>query len=202
MTSLYELGAPGYHLAMNSLAALAAVKLAGGNIESASAALAGFGAPQGRGAQSVHRISGGQFLLIDESYNANPASVGAALKVLGEVSPARATRRIAVLGDMLELGEGSEAMHVALAGPIKAAGIDSVYCCGPHMEALFDALDEAQQGGWSEDSDGLRDTLPAAIRAGDAIMIKGSLGSRMGPLVNAIKDRFPLVRSADRTAAE
>ena len=77
-----------------------------------------------------------------------------------------------------------------------------VYCCGPHMEALFDALDEAQQGGWSEDSDGLRDTLPAAIRAGDAIMIKGSLGSRMGPLVNAIKDRFPLVRSADRTAAE
>ncbi len=66
------------------------------------------------------------------------------------------------------------------------------------MEALFDALDEAQQGGWAEDSDGLRNTLPTAIRAGDAIMIKGSLGSRMGPLVNAIKDRFPPVRSADQ----
>jgi UDP-N-acetylmuramoyl-tripeptide--D-alanyl-D-alanine ligase len=198
----YELGAPGDHLAMNSLAALAAVKLVGGNIEAASAALAAFGAPLGRGAQSVHRISGGQFLLIDESYNANPASVGAALKVLGDVPPGRATRRIAVLGDMLELGGQSEAMHVALAAPIKAAGIDIVYCCGPHMEALFDALEEAQQGGWSEDSDGLRDTLPAAIRAGDAIMIKGSLGSRMGPLVNAIKDRFPALGSAKRTAAE
>ena len=198
----YQLGAPGDHLAMNSLAALAAVKLAGGNIEAAAAALAGFGAPQGRGAQSIHRIMGGQFLLIDESYNANPASVGAALKVLGDVPPARATRRIAVLGDMLELGSQSEAMHAALAEPIKAAGIDLVYCCGPHMESLFDALDEAQQGGWAEDSDGLRDTLPAAIRAGDAIMIKGSLGSRMGPLVNAIKDRFPPLRSADRTAAE
>ena len=198
----YELGAPGDHLAMNSLAALAAVKLAGGNIETAAAALSGFGAPQGRGAQSVHRIAGGQFLLIDESYNANPASVGAALKVLGDVPPSRATRRIAVLGDMLELGEQSAAMHAALAGPIKAAGVDLVYCCGPHMEALFDALDEAQQAGWSEDSDGLRDTLPAAIRAGDAIMIKGSLGSRMGPLVNAIKDRFPALSSAKRTAAE
>jgi UDP-N-acetylmuramoyl-tripeptide--D-alanyl-D-alanine ligase len=198
----YELGAPGDHLAMNSLAALAAVKLAGGNIETAASALAGFGAPQGRGAQSVHRITGGQFLLIDESYNANPASVGAALKVLGDVPPTRATRRIAVLGDMLELGSQSEAMHAALADHIKAARIDLVYCCGPHMEALFDALDDAQQAGWSEDSDGLRDTLPAAIRAGDAIMIKGSLGSRMGPLVNAIKDRFPPLRSADRTAAE
>ena len=198
----YELGAPGDHLAMNSLAALAAVKLAGGSIESAAAALAGFGAPQGRGAQSVHRIAGGQFLLIDESYNANPASVGAALKVLGDVPSTRASRRIAVLGDMLELGDQSEALHVALAAPIKAAGIDSVYCCGTYMEALFDALDEAQQAGWSEDSDGLRDTLPASIRAGDAIMIKGSLGSRMGPLVNAIKDRFPALTSAKRTAAE
>ena len=198
----YELGAPGDHLAMNSLAALAAVKLAGANIETGSAALAAFGAPQGRGAQSVHRIAGGQFLLIDESYNANPASVSAALKVLGDVPPSRASRRIAVLGDMLELGSQSEAMHMALAEPIKAAGIDSVYCCGTHMEALFDALEEAQQGGWSEDSDGLRDTLPAAIRAGDAIMIKGSLGSRMGPLVNAIKDRFPPLRTADKTAAE
>ena len=198
----YQLGAPGDHLAMNSLAALAAAKLAGAGIESASAALAGFGAPQGRGAQSVHRISGGHFLLIDESYNANPASVAAALKVLSDIPPARATRRIAVLGDMLELGTQSEAMHVALAGLITAAGIDTVYCCGPHMEALFDALEESQQGGWAEDSDGLRVTLPAAIRAGDAIMIKGSLGSRMGPLVNAIKDRYPPLDSAKRTAAE
>ncbi len=198
----YELGAPGEHLAMNSLAALAAVKLMGGNIERASAALAGFGAPVGRGAQGVHRIAGGQFLLIDESYNANPASVGAALKVLGDTAPVWVKRRIAVLGDMLELGSQSEAMHAGLAEPIKAAGIDSVYCCGTYMEALFDALDEARQGGWAEDSDGLRDTLPAAIRAGDAIMIKGSLGSRMGPLVNAIKDRFPLLQSAGRTAAE
>jgi UDP-N-acetylmuramoyl-tripeptide--D-alanyl-D-alanine ligase len=199
----FELGAPGEHLAMNSLAALAAVKLAGGAIGRAAAALAEFGAPAGRGAQSVHRIAGGRFLLIDESYNANPASVRAALKVLGGIPPHLATRRIAVLGDMLELGEQSDAMHAALAGPVKAAGIDRVYCCGAHMEALFDALDDALQGGWSEDSDGLKDTLPAAIRAGDAIMIKGSLGSRMGLLVNAIKDRFPLLGgSAGRTAAE
>jgi UDP-N-acetylmuramoyl-tripeptide--D-alanyl-D-alanine ligase len=197
----YRIGAPGDHLAMNSVAALAAVKLLGGDIERAAAALAEFGAPAGRGAQTVHEIAGGSFVLIDEAYNANPASMTAALAVLGSLPRARAARRIAVLGDMLELGALSDALHESLTGAIEAAGIDVVFCCGPHMAALFSALPEPKRGGWAENSDGLKDRLLSAIRPGDAVMIKGSLGSRMGPVVEAIKEKFPRAGGAEDVAA-
>jgi UDP-N-acetylmuramoyl-tripeptide--D-alanyl-D-alanine ligase len=197
----YRIGAPGDHLAMNSVAALAAVKLLGGDIERAAAALAEFGAPAGRGAQTVHEIAGGSFVLIDEAYNANPASMTAALAVLGSLPRARAARRVAVLGDMLELGALSDTLHESLAAAIEAAGIDTVFCCGPHMAALFAALPEAKRGAWSENSDGLKDGLLSAIRAGDALMIKGSLGSRMGPVVEAIKQKFPRAGGAEDVAA-
>lgn len=198
----YRIGAPGEHLAMNSLAALAAVTVLGGEARRAAEALSAFGALEGRGAQSLHAMDGKPFLLIDESYNANPASMAAAFKVLGALPASEASRRIAVLGDMLELGARSEALHQELAKEIEAARIDLVYCCGPHMAALFAALPDSRRGAWSETSAGLKDALLAAIRPGDAVMIKGSLGSRMGLLVDAVKQRYPQAERATNAAAE
>jgi UDP-N-acetylmuramoyl-tripeptide--D-alanyl-D-alanine ligase len=197
----YQVGARGEHLAVNSLAALAAVKILGGNIHEAAPALAEFGAPAGRGALTVHAIEGGTFSLIDEAYNANPASMSAAFAVLGSLPREEASRRVAVLGDMRELGALSEALHEGLAAGVSAAGIDTVYCCGPHMAALFAALPLARRGAWAENAEDLKDTVLAEIRAGDAVMIKGSLGSRMGPIVEAIKQTFPHCESAAKPAA-
>lgn len=197
----YAIGAPGEHLAMNSLAALAAIHELGGNTVRASAALAVFGAPAGRGAQSRHTLPGGTFLLIDEAYNANPASMTAALNVLGAVPPDQTSRRIAVLGDMLELGAQSDALHAALAEAIDQNAIDLVYCTGPHMVALFKALPEARRGLWTETSDALEAPLLETLRPGDAVMIKGSLGSRMGPLVDATKKTFPQCAQPSKTVA-
>ncbi len=184
---------------MNSLAALAAVHLAGGDIQRAAPALADFGAPAGRGAQTFHSISGGQFRLIDESYNANPASMRAAFAVLASAPSAH--RLIAVLGDMLELGPQADALHRDMASGIVNAGIDKVYCCGQHMSALFEALPEEKRGAWAADSTHLADTLLAALLPGDAVMVKGSLGSQMGALVEAVKQRYSERAQPERTAA-
>ncbi len=192
----YRLGAPGEHLALNSLAALAAVKVLDGEIHRAAAALVEFGAPQGRGAQSVHRIDAGSFILIDEAYNANPASMAAAFSVLGGLPRSRAARRIAVLGDMLELGAEAKRLHEGLAPAIEAAAIDLVYGCGPNMAELFAVLPESRRGGWAENSHKLKETLTGAIRPGDAVMIKGSLGSRMSLLVDALKQSYPQDRAS------
>jgi UDP-N-acetylmuramoyl-tripeptide--D-alanyl-D-alanine ligase len=187
-TVRYRLGAPGEHLATNSLAALAAVQAVGGDLTRAAEALGEFGAPQGRGAQSLLRIGGGTIRLIDESYNANPASMAAAFGVLAAVAEGR---KIAVLGDMLELGAASADMHRALADPIRAAGVDLVFSCGPDMRALHDALPESRRGAWAPDSASLNASLIEALRAGDAVMIKGSLGSRMGQVVEVLKQNYP-----------
>jgi len=197
----YTIGAPGEHLAMNSLAAIAAIQVLGSDAIHASAALADFGAPAGRGAQTRHSIPGGTILLIDEAYNANPASMTAALNVLGALPDIHASRRIAVLGDMPELGAQSDTLHAGLAGIIEKNGIDLVYCSGPRMAALFAALPEARRGLWTETSDALEAPLLGALRPGDAVMIKGSLGSRMGPLVGATKTKFPQCAPQTKTAA-
>jgi UDP-N-acetylmuramoyl-tripeptide--D-alanyl-D-alanine ligase len=199
---VYYIGAPGYHLAMNSVAALAAVKLLGGDIHEAAPALSAFGAPEGRGAQTLHRIGDGTVLLIDESYNANPASMAAALKVLGGLPREKTRRRIAVLGDMLELGSRSQALHEGLAASILAEDIDRVYCCGPYMQTLFAALPEEKRGVWAGSSGELQDALLAALAAGDAVMIKGSLGSHMALLVEAVKQRYPRAGQDAVMAAE
>ena len=195
----YRLGAPGEHLVMNSLAAIAAIKAVGGDASRAAQALKGFGAPPGRGAQSVHEIAGGSLRLIDESYNANPVSMAAALAVLNTVGKGR---KLAVLGDMLELGPQSAAMHRGLADPIAEAGVDLVYCCGPEMRALFEALPEARRGAKAQQSAGLKDALLAALRPGDTVMIKGSLGSRMGLIVDSLKQQFALAAANTDDAAE
>jgi UDP-N-acetylmuramoyl-tripeptide--D-alanyl-D-alanine ligase len=129
--------------------------------------------------------------LIDESYNANPTSVRAALALLGQVQVAGMGRRIAVLGDMLELGPTGPALHRGLIEAVRANHIDLVYCCGPLMRNLWDALSTGKRGGYAEDSGSLKAQAVAAIRAGDAIMVKGSLGSKMKTIINALEKRFP-----------
>src|SRR6185295_14909772 len=136
----YKLGAPGRHLVLNSLAVLAAAKLAGADLALAALALAELAPAAGRGTRVTLDLPGGSALLIDESYNANPASMRAAIALLGQATIGPRGRRIAVLGDMLELGPQGAELHRALADAIEAHAVDSVYCCGPLMHALWEAL--------------------------------------------------------------
>ncbi|MCA3560424.1 MAG: UDP-N-acetylmuramoylalanyl-D-glutamyl-2,6-diaminopimelate--D-alanyl-D-alanine ligase [Aestuariivirga sp.] len=190
-TVSYKLGLPGEHMAVNSLAVLATTKLTGADLARAALALAKAAPAKGRGVRERLSIAGGELLLIDESYNANPASVAAALGLLGAAQPQRGGRRIAVLGDMLELGEQSPELHAGLLEPMDAAKVDVLYAAGPLMANLWARVPEGRRGAYAESSEGLRDVLLKSLKAGDAVMIKGSLGSRMGPLVEAIRAAHP-----------
>jgi UDP-N-acetylmuramoyl-tripeptide--D-alanyl-D-alanine ligase len=183
----YKLGAAGRHVVLNSLAVLAAVSLAGADLALAALALAEIKPATGRGARSTLELGGGTALLIDESYNANPASMRAAVALLGQAEVGPRGRRIAVLGDMRELGERGADLHRELLEPVLAGGIDLVFCCGPLMRSLWEALPSERRGSYAETSGALESQLLAAVRPGDAIMIKGSLGSRMGLLVKALQ---------------
>jgi UDP-N-acetylmuramoyl-tripeptide--D-alanyl-D-alanine ligase len=196
----YKLGTPGRHMAMNSLAVLAAASLAGADLALAALSLSQIEPAAGRGARRVLEVAHGEATLIDESYNANPASMAAALNVLGSAAVGPHGRRIAVLGDMLELGPTSPALHRGLNEAIKANHIDLVYCCGPLMRNLWDALSTGKRGGYADSSAGLEAQAVAAIRAGDAIMIKGSLGSKMKTIVSALEKRFPGTAAHDEAA--
>jgi UDP-N-acetylmuramoyl-tripeptide--D-alanyl-D-alanine ligase len=188
----YKIGMPGRHMAMNSLAVLAgAALLLGADLARAALSLSQLEAPAGRGVRRVLEVGNGEATLIDESYNANPASMSAALNVLGQAHVGPHGRRIAVLGDMLELGPAGPALHRGLIEAVRANQIDLVYCCGPLMRNLWDALSTGKRGGYAENSAALEAQAVAAIRAGDAIMVKGSLGSKMKPIVNALEKRFP-----------
>jgi UDP-N-acetylmuramoyl-tripeptide--D-alanyl-D-alanine ligase len=186
----YKLGAPGRHVVMNSLAVLAAVRLVGADLAHAALALAGLAPPAGRGARMTLNLPAGSALLIDESYNANPASMRAALALLGQAPVGARGRRIAVLGDMLELGPDGPDLHAALAQSVLDDGIDLVFCSGPLMRALWEALPAAHQGSYAETAVALEPQVVAAVRDGDALMVKGSLGSRMGPIVKALATRY------------
>jgi UDP-N-acetylmuramoyl-tripeptide--D-alanyl-D-alanine ligase len=182
----YRVGAPGAHIAQNSLAVIAALDALGADVEKAVPALAEMRAAKGRGERREIAIPGGSILLIDESYNANPASMRSALAAMATVPRGRFSRRIAVLGDMLELGENGPALHVALNEPVDAAEVDLVFACGRNMQQLFKALPTARQGAWAEKSEGIAAALAQTVRAGDVVMVKGSLGSHMAPLVEAL----------------
>jgi UDP-N-acetylmuramoyl-tripeptide--D-alanyl-D-alanine ligase len=198
----YKIGAPGRHLVDNSLAVLATAVLAGADLALAALALAEFKAVAGRGAPIEIEVSGGQALVIDESYNANPASVAAALALLGQAELGPRGRRIAVLGDMLELGGKGPALHRALSKPIIDNSVDLVFCCGPLMRELWQALPPSRRGFYAEDSAALEPQVVAALRAGDVVMVKGSLGSRMGPIVKALQRAYPQARSVDDRSLE
>ena len=198
----YKLGAPGRHLVLNSLAVLAAVALAGADLALAALALNNLKPASGRGARTVLRVPGGNALLIDESYNANPASMRAAIALLGQAPIGKRGRRIAVLGDMLELGASADELHRKLADAIKAAGVDLVFCSGPLMHALWEALPSRARGGYAEMAARLEPAVLGAIRAGDAVMVKGSLGSKMGPIVEALERQFPKQAAVEQVAAQ
>ena len=198
----YKLGAPGRHLVLNSLAVLAAVSLVGADLALASLALTNLRPASGRGARSVRTVPGGTALLIDESYNANPASMRAAIALLGQASISKRGRRVAVLGDMLELGQAGAEMHRALADAIGAAGVDVVFCSGPLMHALWEALPSRVRGGYAETAAGLEPMVIGAIRGGDAVMVKGSLGSKMGPIVRALEKQFPRQGALEQAPAQ
>ena len=179
-----HIAAPGEHLALNALLVLGAVKLAGADVYAACRILAEHGATKGRGQRHKLALRDGSALLIDESYNANPSSVSAALETLA-LSDGMG-RKIAVLGDMLELGDESAQMHMDLFKPLEDARVDRVFLCGPMMAHLWDLIPIAKRGTYANSSADLIEPLKAELRAGDAIMVKGSLGSRMGPIVTAL----------------
>ncbi len=186
----YKIAMPGRHMVMNSLAVLAAASMAGADLALSALALAQLKPASGRGVREVLALSEGTATLIDESYNANPASMAAAITVLGQADIGPRGRRVAVLGDMLELGATGPGLHRGLAEAIKMNGIDSVFCCGPLMRNLWEALPSTKKGGYADNSAALEPQVVSAIGAGDAIMVKGSLGSRMKLIVTALQKRF------------
>ena len=182
----YRLGAAGEHWVLNSIAALAVVEALGADVIKAAASLADVKASPGRGARRRLKFGTGTVELLDESYNANPASVPAMLAVLARTEPASGGRRLLVLGDMRELGEDADAYHAGLAEAVAASGAARVFLCGPHMRALWQRLEPSQRGEHRPDSAALAGEVAEALRAGDVIAVKGSLGSKMKIVVDAI----------------
>ena len=185
----YNLQIAGRHIACNALAVLLAVKLTGGDIQKAAGAIARQEPIIGRGKRELIEIyeKENPITLIDESYNASPLAMSAAFKVLALIDPGRGGRRIAVLGDMLELGPDSGKMHADLALPLKAANVDLVYTCGKHMKKLYEQLPANQRGEHKETSKELAQIVPEVLIPGDVVMVKGSLGSKMGLVVEAMR---------------
>ncbi len=182
----YCIAMPGAHWVMNSLAVLAAVGAAGADVTAAAAQLANLRPLKGRGERHSIDTQNGSFKLIDDSYNANPTSMRASFEVLGRSSLGEGGRRIAVLGDMLELGDQSAEMHASLAAPLQENGIDLVFTCGPDTAALHEALPKALRGAHAENSKKLAGAVAEAVRPGDSVLVKGSLGSRMALVVEAL----------------
>jgi UDP-N-acetylmuramoyl-tripeptide--D-alanyl-D-alanine ligase len=186
----YRLGSPGRHIAMNSLGILGVVDALGADVSQAAQAMDQVMPPSGRGARVMLGEPGQEITLLDESYNANPAAVRAALSILASTPVGDKGRRVAVLGDMRELGQHADALHAGLAPDIVAQKVDLLFACGPHMKALWSEVPDALRGAWAPDSASLESLFLDAVRPGDTVMIKGSLGSRMGPLVAALKAKF------------
>ncbi len=182
----YRLGAAGEHWVLNSVAALAVLEALGADVAKASTTLADLKASPGRGARRRLKFGAGAIELLDESYNGNPVSVGAMLAVLARTEPERGGRRMLALGDMRELGEQADALHAGLADAVAASGATQVFLCGPHMAALWQKLAPSQRGAHRPDSAALAAEFAAALRAGDVVAVKGSLGSKMKIVVDAI----------------
>ena len=185
---VFRLKQSGVHWGLNSLAVILMLDALDVPVETALAALSEFAPLAGRGQNRTVRIPGGTFLLIDESYNANPLSMTAGFASLGARPVTGRGRRIVALTDMLELGGQSEALHAGLAEPIAAAGLDIVHTAGPAMRALHDALPPARRGLWRETAAELAQALKAEMRPHDIIMVKGSNGSKASLIAAALAD--------------
>jgi UDP-N-acetylmuramoyl-tripeptide--D-alanyl-D-alanine ligase len=180
-----EMPALGLHHAENACCALAVVAALGEDAARAAPALAGYAPGAGRGAPREIAVGGGTALLIDESYNAAPPAMRAALASLA-LRPG--ARRIAVLGDMRELGGFAAALHRGLAAEADSAA-DRVFCCGPEMAHLYAALPPGKRGAHAPDSAALAPIVQAALRPGDVVLVKGALGSRMAVVVRALTEQ-------------
>ncbi|WP_114967228.1 UDP-N-acetylmuramoyl-tripeptide--D-alanyl-D-alanine ligase [Alkalilacustris brevis] len=215
---LFKLPGAGRHFAMNALGALAAVQAAGADLALAALDLAEWSPPAGRGRREWLYLDTAEeagFLLIDDAYNANPASLGAALEMLAGLSPGpryragaapvqaaterarrlsgqpaapRPGRRIAILGDMLELGPDEAAQHAAIATHPALAHVDLVHCVGPRMTHLWQALPEARRGMCATTPEALAARIHRLISAGDVVLVKGSKGSRVARVVDALRN--------------
>ncbi len=183
----------GPHNATNALSVLLAVKLLGGDMQRAMDALHDMEPPAGRGKREYLNIGdvNNPVTLIDESYNASPVAMQAAFKVMALIDPGRGGRRIAILGDMYELGMNSAQMHRDLAMPLQAAGIDLVYTCGPLMKNLYDALPEQNRGKHHDEAPEMAKIVPDVLVPGDVVLVKGSRGGgdkpRMQLVVEALR---------------
>jgi len=183
----------GKHIAMNALAVLMTVKVAGGDVRAAAKALASIDAVAGRGKREYINVGDPEnpVTLIDESYNASPVAMRAAFKVLALVDPGRGGRRIAVLGDMYELGEKAEQLHRDLILPLEAAGVNLVYTSGPLMKKLYESLPSNTRGAHDDDTRELAKIVPGVLVPGDVVMVKGSRGPgekpRMQVVVEALR---------------
>lgn len=195
----FKIGAPGRHWVLNALGVLAAAHLAGADLAEAGMALAEVTAPKGRGERhTLDWRDGGSIDLIDDSYNASPPSMRAAFSVLAMAKPGNTRgRRIALLGDMLELGPDAEAAHAGLAADLVREKIDLVFAAGPLMRALYEQLPSQMRGHHAANSAELIQPLRRAIRAGDVLLVKGSLGSRMGKVVEDLLNPAPQPRAAN-----
>jgi UDP-N-acetylmuramoyl-tripeptide--D-alanyl-D-alanine ligase len=183
----FTISQPGAHWVSNAMAILAAVDAVGADLELAGLALAEMGGLPGRGARLLVPVAGGEALVIDESYNANPASMRATLDVLAH----QPGRKLAVLGEMRELGEHSDAFHAELSGPVEAAGVDYAILVGDAMAPLAQALEGRIDFVHVADAAAARARLESVLVPGDAVLIKGSNGVRLSTLVAALAERVP-----------
>jgi UDP-N-acetylmuramoyl-tripeptide--D-alanyl-D-alanine ligase len=180
----FTVSQPGEHWVSNALAVLAAVEALGGDLAAAGLALADMPGLKGRGERRLIRVAGGEALLIDESYNANPASMAATLRTFGAAKVAG--RRIAVLGAMRELGEASEGYHAALAEPVEAACVERAILVGEEMESLAKALGQRVKITHVPDSAAATELVRNEVRAGDSILVKGSNSIGLAALVETL----------------
>ncbi|UDL89696.1 UDP-N-acetylmuramoylalanyl-D-glutamyl-2,6-diaminopimelate--D-alanyl-D-alanine ligase [Mesorhizobium sp. PAMC28654] len=186
-----RIGAPGRHMVQNVLAVLGAAHLVGADMTKVAGALADLSAERGRGKRHVLMLPQGPITLIDESYNANPASMAAAMALLNATPVSGEGRRIAVLGDMLELGEHSAKLHAALADLIVGTETRTVFLGGPEMRALAEILPADIQTEYRAGAEDLKPMLLSALKPGDVVMIKSSKGIGFVKLVDALLGKFP-----------
>ncbi|MGV6812874.1 MAG: UDP-N-acetylmuramoyl-tripeptide--D-alanyl-D-alanine ligase [Brevirhabdus sp.] len=207
-TLTFKLAAPGRHFARNAMAVVAAVDAVGADMGVAMSDLGRWHPPAGRGTRErliLDPVLDGMVLdLIDDAYNANPTSMAAALEVLAAQEPVDGVgrvnrgRRIAVLGDMLELGAEEVALHTALADLSAMKAVAQVHCVGPRMQHLFNALPSDKRGHWVSAAPDMAERIRGLVDAGDVVLVKGSLGSRVGLVVDAIRK----LGQADRATSE
>ena len=194
---LFKLSVPGRHFAVNAVGVIAVVAALGADPVAAAMDIAGWVPPAGRGTREIvvtDAAQDGESLeLLDDAFNANPTSLAASLEVLAASSPRNGVgrfmtgRKVAILGDMLELGPDEAQMHAAMVENGHMKALDLIHCAGPLMRNLYDALPDEQRGVWAQTSEELVPIVTQLVDAGDVVLVKGSKGSKVSLVVDAIR---------------